>query len=495
MTSTDEHNRAAVQNSIALLVSRVVIAAMGWTGSIVVARLLSPTDWGQFSFIFGLLGLLSIVTDLGVGRIIVARLLVEDRREVSLVASSYIVLRLVLGLAGYAAAIGYVFALGYPVSVLRATSVAGLVVVVATPSHALTVLFQSRLKLTVVAVAESLGQLVQLVLTVLAAVLAPTLLIFVIPLVLNEVVTIGWKLRSVRRGDAGPLPARRIELSRWRGMLIDAIPLTIGTALSTLLSKVDILLLSRLDTFNSVGLYTVGYKFADVLDVVSFAVMSPVLTLLVRAWPGDLPEFRHRCRESALALALLGSVSVAAFWASAEPILTLMYGHRFSEATFASRMLLAGAAISMLSYLGFTVLVAAGRGRLYPWVGAVGLALNVGLNFLLIPRLSYDGAAVATVATEGAVFLVMWVFVARGVDVNGLLPLLQLLGMLVATTAIIAAGEGLAGILPWPLVVVFSVLAVFGAGWVLRLPVIRAAPAFVRSAYARHGRHADDGPE
>ncbi len=484
MTATDERNQAAVRNSVALLASRVLIAAMGWVGSIIIARLLTPTDWGQFSFVFGLLGLLSIITDLGVGRIVLARLVADDDREVSLVASSYIALRVVLGLIGYAVAVSYVLLLAYPSAVVRATAVAGVVVVLATPSHALTVLFQSRLRLTVVAVAEALGQLVQLVLTVVVAVLAPVLLIFVLPFVVNELVKIGWKARYVWRGDAGPRPAWKIEVSRWRGLLVDAIPLTVGLAFGTLLSKVDILLLSRWDTFDSVGLYSVGYKFADVLDAVSFAVVTPVLTLLVRAWSGDPGEFRRRCRDSALALALLGAVTVAAFWASADPIVSLLYGSRFAAATFASRLLVLGAAISMLSFLGFTVLIAADRGRLYPLVGALGLALNVGLNAALIPSMSYDGAAIATVATEGVVLVAIWLFAARTISVDRLLPLGQLFGMMLTTAVIIAVGAGVAGSIPWPALTTVSILAVLVAAWALRVPAIRFAPAFLGSRHS-----------
>ncbi|MGZ4552692.1 MAG: oligosaccharide flippase family protein, partial [Mycobacteriaceae bacterium] len=86
--TTAENNRAAVNNSIALLLSRVVIAMMGWTGSIITARMLSPDDWGEFSFVFGLLGLLAIITDLGVGPVVLARLMSADDREVSRVAGS-----------------------------------------------------------------------------------------------------------------------------------------------------------------------------------------------------------------------------------------------------------------------------------------------------------------------------------------------------------------------------------------------------------------------
>lgn len=479
--TTAENNRAAVNNSIALLLSRVVIAVMGWTGSIVTARMLSPDDWGQFSFVFGLLGLLAIITDLGVGPVVLARLMSADDREVSRVAGSYVTLRLALGLLGYLTALAYVLAFGYPAAVVRATAIAGVVVVLATPSHALSVLFQSRLRMTVVAVAETVGQVVQLALTVLAAIFAPTLLIFILPFVVNEVVKIWWKLRSVRRGATGPVPSWHAGMSRWRGMLVEAIPLTIGTALVTLLSRVDIVMLSQLDTFDSVGLYTVGYKFADALEMISFAVVTPVLTLLVHAWAKDDEEFRRRSRQTVLALAVLASLAITAYWASAEPLLTVLYGPRFAVSTVSSRLQVTGSALSMITYVGFTVLVAAGRGWLYPFVGMIGLALNIGLNLILIPHMSFNGAAVSTVITEGTVAVSMWILITRSVPVNRLFPWVQLSGIAIATVAIVAASTLVKDIVPWPALSTLCVVATLIAAWVLKLPAVRAAPSFVRT--------------
>lgn len=307
-------NRAVARTSVALLASRVATSGMGWFGSILIARLLSPEGWGQFSFVFGLLGLLSIVTDLGVGRVVLARLLESDAVEVARVAGAFVALRVLLGLVGYAVAMGYVLLFGYPTIVVQATAVAGVVVVIATPSHALSVLFQSRLRMTVVAAAQAAGQSAQLLLTVLAALWAPQLLVFVLPFVANEAVQLVIKLRRVRRGDAGPVSVRHAQLWRWRGMLVDALPLTVGIALTTVLYKIDVLLLSRLDTFDSVGLYSVGYKFADVLTLVAIAVVSPAMTLLVAAWPANVTDFRRRTRQLSTVLTLLGALAVAGFW-------------------------------------------------------------------------------------------------------------------------------------------------------------------------------------
>ena len=467
--------RDARRNTVALLVSRAAVSSLGWLGSILIARLLSPADWGRFSFIFGLLGLLSVVTDLGVGRVVLARLVEADEKEAPLVASAFIALRLLLGLLGYLVALAYVWILGYPATVVRGTAVAGLVVIVATPGHALTVLFQSRLRLTVVAAAEAMGQSVQLLGTVLAAVVAPRLLIFVLPVLANEIVQILWKLRGVRRGQAGPLPSRQVKFALWRGMLIDALPLTLGTALATMLYKVDLLLLSRLDTFESVGLYAVGYKFADLIGMVAASIINPMLTVMVTAWPHRVDEFRSSVRHTCLLMGLIASVAVSSFWASAHPILTLLYGPRFTEAASASQLVVAGASIAMLTNVGFAVLIASGRQRIYPFVGLVGLGLNVALNLILIPRMSYTGSAVATLITEVTVCVVMWALVARTVPVPGLLPIGRLAILVVATVAIVLASQALHDRVPWPLLVAGTSMAVFALGAALNLPGTRAS--------------------
>lgn len=470
-----DEGRAVGRSSAALLLSRALVSAMGWAGSILIARLLGAEAWGQFSFVFGVLGLLSVVTDLGVGRVVLGKLLDPDPAEVERVATSFLALRVLLGLLGYGVAMAYVVLLGYDAVVVRATAVAGVVVVVATPSHALSVLFQSRLRMTVVAGAEALGQLVQLVLTVLVAVVAPVLLLFVIPFVVNEIACLAVKVRAVRRRAAGPVRLGRPELWRWRQMVVDAVPLTIGVALTTLIGKIDLLLLGRLDTFQAVGLYAIGYKFADVVALAGIAIVTPVMTLMVAAWPHDPGTFRLRTQQTGSVVVGLAALVVATFWSAAGPVIRTLYGAEYGSAVGSARLVVLGGVFSLLTTLGFTVLVAAGRHRLYPWVGLAGLTLNVGLNLVLIPRFSFPGAAWATVITEVVLAALIWLLVARTVPVRGLLPLRTMAALVVVTGVVVAVTELVADTVPWPVRVVAAALAVLAACWALDLPGLRAA--------------------
>ncbi|WP_296389444.1 flippase [Williamsia sp.] len=462
--------RAAARATGAMLASRLVIAALGWTGSVIIARTLSPEAWGHYTFVFALLGLMAIFTDLGVGRAVMAQLIVDEPDEVARTSSAFIALRLLLGLGGYVIAVGYVVVLQYPGEVIRATALAGLVIVFATPGHALTVVYQSRHRLALSAVSESLGQALQLAVTIAAAFVAPYLLIFVLAPVLNEVLALSIKTVGIIRRDGGLRPSRHIDTARWRSMLLDAAPLAIGFALTIALQKVDMLLLSVLDTFDAVGVYGIGYKFSDILDTFVIAAAGPIATLLVAAWPDEPGVFRQRCRSAAAAFGAGGAVAVAAFWPSAPQVVGLLYGDRFVQGALAARLLVLGAALTSLIVLGIYVLASAGHARSYPVVALGGLALNVALNLVLIPRLSYDGAAIATVATLATVLVALWIVVIRTLPIIGMLPLGAL-----STLAIVAAGVCVVGTVatrwvPWPAVSTATALVVAGVA----LPLVRS---------------------
>jgi O-antigen/teichoic acid export membrane protein len=235
------------------------------------------------------------------------------------------------------------------------------------------------------------------------------------------------------------------------------------------MSRVDLLVLSKLDTFESIGLFSVGTRFSDGLGLIGAALVAPALTVLVGAWPDDLDHFRDRVRHNVRLMLLVAGLSVVGFWAVAEPLLAVLYGERFAEAAHAARLLVLGAAMGILTVLGLNVLMAMGRHRVYPVVGLAGLVLTVVLNLVLVPIASYEGAALAGLLGDAIICLAIWAVVVGG-PVRGLVPWTAVC----CTTGVVALCLVLDVLLddrvPWPFVTVGSVLLVLVTGWLLRLP-------------------------
>jgi O-antigen/teichoic acid export membrane protein len=84
-----------------------------------------------------------------------------------------------------------------------------------------------------------------------------------------------------------------------------------------------------------------------------------------------------------------------------EPILDLFFGERYVESAAALRILAFAVPLVFVNAVFLYELVAAGHQGACAKAQAVTTTANVVLNVLLIPRIGFRGAAVATVLSEG----------------------------------------------------------------------------------------------
>ena len=394
-----------------LLIGRTVSAIVGWAGTVVIARELSPTDWGGYSFIFGLLGIVGLVVDLQVGRIVLREVL-DAGDDAGRVVGSYVMFRLLVGLVAYVAAIAIVAGGGYSQNVVLGTVVAGFGFLLIAPANGLAIWFEARLWLRPSAVATILGAVTQLGFTLLVASGSGSNLVpFAAASTVGLVVVLGWRIRVVFVYHLSVHP--NLDPRRWWVWLRESIPLAIGFGLVTLYYKLDIVMLSKLDTLESVGQYSIGYKFADLASYIPLALLTPLLALMVAAWPHDTESLRSHFRQAFVLLFVAAIGLTVGFACIAQPAVELLYGTRYAPSVDAARYLVAGAAIQFFSYLCFTTLVSVGRNRPYALAGLAGVVINTGLNVVLIPRYSFNGSAVATVVTEVVVFGVLLASLTR----------------------------------------------------------------------------------
>jgi O-antigen/teichoic acid export membrane protein len=449
-----------------LLIGRVASAIAGWAGTVVIARELSPTDWGGYSFIFGLLGIIGLVVDLQVGRVVLREVL-DAGDDAGRVVGSYVMLRLLIGLTAYIAAIAIVAGGGYSSEVVLGTVVAGFSFLLIAPANGLAVWFEARLWLRPSAVAAILGAITQLGFVLLVASASGTNLVpFAAASTIGQVIVLGWRIRAV---FAYHLSVHlNFDPRRWWAWLRESIPLAIGFGLVTLYYKLDIVMLSKLDTLDAVGQYSIGYKFADLASYVPLALLTPLLALMVSAWPHDTASLRSHFRQAFVLLFVAATGLSIGFACVAQPAVELLYGSRYAPAVDAARFLVAGATIQFFSYLCFTTLVSVGRNRPYALAGLAGVAINTGLNFALIPRFSFNGSAVATVITEVIVFGVLFASLTRTPGI------VTIPGSVIVRSAL--AGAAMAGVyvglvqwIPWP-----AAAAVAGAAFLVLLHLLGA---------------------
>ncbi len=456
-----ESGSRLASNTASLVTSRLIVAGLGWTGTVLIVRSLGTEGFGQFSLVFSLLGMLSIVTDLGVGRVAVSAIMAADEEDGSVLAGTYILLRTMLGVIGYASAMLAVFVLGYPDEVIAATAVGGLVVVFATPSHAYDVAFQVGNRLHRIAILEVVGQLAQVALTVALVIRGGSIVWFTVPAVLNAVVILVGKVPAAHRLTNFRY---RIDLVTWKALLREAIPLTAGSAFVTLYYRLDSVMLSKLDGFEAVGSYGVAYKFVDLVHFVGTALTVAVLAPLTASWSNDREAFGSIVANATRILLITGVGSMVGFWLFAGDLAALLYGSDYRSAADATRIVITAEFFGGFAGLGITTLIAADRHRIYPLITLGGLLVNLVANLILIPRASIEGAAAATLMTEMLVAGLLWRRVVR-LPIHFAEPAF-VIGVIAAGVTAFVVGLGAAVVIPWILAAVLCGLTYLAVvGW------------------------------
>lgn len=448
-----------VSNTGAMLLGRVLIAAMGWAGTLLINNHLSTAEFGQFTFVFSLLGMMSIVTEMGVGRVAINGMLDPDIDR-GRFAGSYVVMRLVMGLFGYLLAMTFVLLRGYEPQIVRTTLVAGLVVLLATPNHAFHLAFQTTMRMPRVAIAEVIGQMAQLSLTVALVMQGGSLAWFAVPAVLCESVIISILYPMARRLVRYHFV---VDVRQWWLLLREAVPISIGAAMATIYYRVDTLMVRDIAGDEAVAVYGVAYKFVDLAHFMVIALSVPILTLLVRAWPDDPSGFRRGIEKGLTLLSVAAVVVITQAVLFAGDVIPLLYRKEaYTAAAGATRVLIVAECIGWFGSLAFSILVATGRHKRYPVITGAGLVLNVVLNAIVIPHWSYKGAAVDTLVTEVFVAVPLWWLVRRIPATHGLAS--GRLWRLVPVGGVgLAVGYGLRQVVPWPVAALATVVFLGGA--------------------------------
>jgi len=174
----------------------------------------------------------------------------------------------------------------------------------------------------------------------------------------------------------------------------DVFPIGAGIVLSALYFRIDVFLIEIWRGTEAVGLYNAVFRIVEALRLFPAAVLAVALPSLCRA-----QDVRPLARV-AVGVTAFAAVVTLALWFAAGWAIPLLYGGRYAAAVPAFRILTLSFPLFALNYALTHQLIGWDGQRAYAAICAVALAGNVALNARLIPALSIDGAAWATLGTE-----------------------------------------------------------------------------------------------
>jgi O-antigen/teichoic acid export membrane protein len=449
--------RNPIRASAHFVGARLSVNAISWLGTLIVVRALTQSDWGEYTLVITLTVIIDALVNFQLSRHVTVELI--ERPDSGETMSSFLTLRICLATLGYGVAVA-IAALGpYPPSLIPAAAIGCLNLLFGAALDGLVMFQQVHFDLGRVASVLIGSRIVFVALvTTLYVAGSANLLLYVLATLSATALPFVALLFHLRRSiSLRPV----VDLPRWRRWITDCVPIALAFALGTLYFRIDALLLSFLDDVHAVGLYGVGYKFADVLGTASNALLGTVFVLFVRSWPTRATAFWRNWRGAFMICTVLAAGSASGFAVFARPAVATLFGSDYEQAAGAARVVVVGAALNFLTALLVITLVAVGRTRVYIEAALIGLILNIAINLAVIPRYSYDGAAWVTLVTEVVVFAALLRGVAR-VPAFPRPPWRALAATLGAATALVGVGVATQLIVPWPVAAALAAAAFVG---------------------------------
>ncbi|HEX6373487.1 MAG TPA: flippase [Longimicrobium sp.] len=387
----------ATRNAGWLMGERVATMAVGLGVTVWMARYLGPAQFGLLSYALSLVALLGFIPYLGLDGIVTRELVrTPDKRDeiigttmglrlagslvVALSVSAFVLLS---PGAGESRLLVGVIALGEVFSALEVADF----------------WFQSRVRsrvsVMVRAVAIFSGAAIKVALIVAGA----PLVAFAIAHVAQQGIKAAGFGVAYWRDTGGALLRMRFNASLARGMLRQSWPLILSSAGALVYLKIDQVMLAQMKGPAEVGVYSVAARVSEIWYFIPATIATSVFPSLIKARETDDEAYRRRLQHAytvVVWLALGISVTVTLL---AGPAVNFLYGEEYRRAAgILAIHVWTCPAIFMAAILS-KWLVAEGLFIFSLTRHGLGALVNVGLNFLLIPRYGGEGAAIATLVS------------------------------------------------------------------------------------------------
>ena len=200
-------------------------------------------------------------------------------------------------------------------------------------------------------------------------------------------------------------------------ILRKSLPFALITLLMASYYRIDSVLLERLlprdIAASQAGIYASAFRLLDALVMIAYlfsVILLPLFSKMLKQKENVVPVVR----TSFSFLFLFSVTAVVLLYVYREPIIQLFYPDIAESSVAVFRLIIFGLIPISMNYLFGTLLTANGSMKELNITAAIGIVINVAINLLLIPRMQACGSAVASFCTQFTVsvlqfLLALWI--------------------------------------------------------------------------------------
>lgn len=421
--------KIVLKNISALFGAQLITSLLTPLLLIIIARKLGDEVFGKYSFIIALTQIFLIISDFGV-KAIATRDVARHPAKVGEYLGNIIILKLLFSALTVLILVLFVSLLDIP----RDTTVASYIfaggLFFQSMSYAFRWVFHALQTMEYEALQRVAERALLLVLSLAALWRGLGLFALSIVFLITQVIIFLLSLLVVAKTIK--LPQIKINLPFCSYIIRTAVFFALCEVLWMIYFKIDQVMLGKLQGEIEVGWYNKGYlivNFLSLIPMLLMTVMFPVLSNLYEKEKNRLKQTSERLFRYLITTALC---LAPAIFILSDKLITILYGPDNPHPIIALKILIFAAIFIFPVHLLSHILASSNRHKTLALVNFSGVIINIGLNFILIPKFSYKGAGIATIITQAMLCFLLYTSVSKFIKIKASIITLKLLPGLTA---------------------------------------------------------------
>jgi len=406
--------RQVAHNMIYQVVGKVLSTILGLVALGAMTRYLGTSDFGGYITIISFLQFFGILVDFGL-TLTTVQMISEPNANLQKITSNIFTFRFFSALIFLGLAPLVVLFFPYSAALKVGVTITTLSFFCIALNQVLVGLFQKKLEMYKVAIAEVIGRVILIVGILLAIYLDRGLLSIMVAVILssflNVFVNYLFSLKYVKiKFD--------FDFSLWKEIFRRSWPIGLSILFNLIYLKADIIILSLSQSQTDVGIYGASYRVLDVLTTFPMMFAGLLLPVLTASWAEkNLERFKRVIQKGFDFLMIIIIPTIFGTYFLGERIMALVAGKEFWLSGTILKVLILGAGMIFIgTFLGH-VIVAVQKQKTMIW-GYASVAIISLLGYIfLIPKYSFWAAAWITVFSEGAIALLTFLVVYRATKI------------------------------------------------------------------------------
>ncbi|MCD6110046.1 flippase [bacterium] len=417
--------RKILSNTAAQVVGKGFTAVLSLVGVKIITYYLGQGSYGQYSYVYEFFALFAILADFGLFTIAV-REMSNDEKNIPKILGNVLTLRLIIGLIVFTGIVttGFLIPTHHDTQIPYAIMIAALASLIGLTNGIITSVLQEKYKMQYDAIIKIVGKSVQIGYMLLAVfvffandkhmgfyhlfwagVVSSLVMLFLSVMVVSKYTTIKF----------------RFDKDLIKSLLKKAAPYGLALFLSNLYFRIDGVLIYNMKGPTEEGLYAVAVRMREALALLPLFFMNSVLPTLTKYIKEKRESYKKVLQYTFDFQFMLSLPFLVGGFLLATPLIYLIstpeYVSNISAGIYGSdialQIVLFSFVIGSLNIIFNYTLIAIGKQSKLLWINGACAIFNLTANLMFIPTYGFRGAAVATVASEALVFILVFTTAKR----------------------------------------------------------------------------------